>query len=403
MIYRLEIENFYSIRDRQVVDLTVGKKAPDEPGRLVRIHDGSKERVPRVVAIYGANASGKSNVLRAIPFLAWFVQWSFQRPAKKNLPYLKFRTRTTKEAPTRLSVTFEGSESPLANDSFPTCPYVYTLELSPRNEGPDRVLSESLYFRPSSASRQVRIFERDPTGEVKVSDRVGLGRDLAVLNRILRPNASVIATLGQLNNEFAFRFIQFVDAVASDILVTKFEHDELELLEHYDRDIELLEALNRDIRRIDLGIDQVEIVAEDGRPKARFSHVGLNRPLLMKFESHGTRQFFRTFPILYRALVEGGIAVVDEGDVSIHPAVLPEILRWFTDPDRNPYGAQLWIGCHAASLLDDLLKEEVLICEKNADGATEIYGLDDVKGVRRGENYRQNYLGGVYGGVPSIG
>ena len=47
MIYRLEIDNFYSIRERQVIDLTVGRKVPDEPGRLVRIHDGSEERAPR--------------------------------------------------------------------------------------------------------------------------------------------------------------------------------------------------------------------------------------------------------------------------------------------------------------------------------------------------------------------
>lgn len=71
MIYRLEIENFYSVRDRQVIDLTVGRKVPDEPGRLVPLHTGSEYRAPRVIAIYGANASGKSNVLRAIAFLSW--------------------------------------------------------------------------------------------------------------------------------------------------------------------------------------------------------------------------------------------------------------------------------------------------------------------------------------------
>jgi hypothetical protein len=51
MIYRLEIENFYSVRERQVIDLTVGIKVPDQPGRLIQIHNGSEERAPRVVAI----------------------------------------------------------------------------------------------------------------------------------------------------------------------------------------------------------------------------------------------------------------------------------------------------------------------------------------------------------------
>ena len=61
------------------------------------------------------------------------------------------------------------------------------------------------------------------------------------------------------------------------------------------------------------------------------------------------------------------------------------------------------MSCHAVSLLDGLLKEEVLFCEKAPDGATQIYGLGDIKGIRRDENFLQNYLGGVYGGVPSIG
>lgn len=403
MIYRIEIENFYSVRERQVIDLTVGMKVPDQPGRLIQIHDGSEERAPRVVAIYGANASGKSNVLRAIAFLAWFVQFSFQHKAQAGLPYQKFQTQETVNAATRLSITFAGLEDPLGADASRTCPYVYTLELSPRSAGEDRVLSESLHYRPTGASRMVRIFQRDGSGTVKAANWVGLGRELSVLENILRPDASVIATLGQLNNKLALNFIQSANAIDTNILVTRFERDEVELLTNYAHNSDLLAALNRDIRRIDLGVDQVQILAENGAPVATFSHAGLDLPIRMALESHGTQQFFRIYPTLYRALAIGGIAVVDELDVAIHPGVLPEILRWFSDPARNPYGAQLWMSCHAVSLLDDLLKEEVLICEKSANGATQIYGLGDIKGIRRDENFLQNYLGGVYGGIPSIG
>jgi hypothetical protein len=61
------------------------------------------------------------------------------------------------------------------------------------------------------------------------------------------------------------------------------------------------------------------------------------------------------------------------------------------------------MSSHAVSLLDGLLKEEVLICEKGSDGASHIYRLGDIKGIRRDENFLQNYIGGVYGGIPSIG
>ena len=404
MIYQLEIENFYSIRERQVIDLTVNKKVPDEPGRLVPIHDGSETRAPRIVAVYGANASGKSNVLRAIAFLAWFVRDSFQHPANQELPFMKFQTTSTIAAPTSLSITFAGLEDPLGEDGSQTCPYVYTLELAPRKAGTtDRVLSESLYYRPSGSARLSRLFERGANGKLKTSPKFSNKRELSVLENILRPNASVISTLGQLNNAVALSFIEAARSIQSNILAIRFEQPDLYLLNNYASDDNLLEALNRDIRRIDVGVDRVQILTRNGAPVASFSHAGLDYPIEMLMESHGTQQFFRIYPTLYRALTFGGIAVVDELDGAIHPSILPEILRWFSDPARNPFGAQLWTSLHAVSLLGDLLKEEVLLCEKTPDGDTQVYGLNDIKGIRRDENLLQNYLGGVYGGIPSIG
>ncbi len=403
MIYQLEIENFYSVRERQLIDLTVGNKVPDEPGRLVRIHDGTDARAPRVIALFGANASGKSNVLRAIAFLSWFVRFSFDRAAGSGLPYYKFQTRETINKPTVLSVTLSGLENPLSPDDAATCPYVYRLELSPRTDRRDQVLHESLHYRPRGSSRLVRILDRDASGDVTAASWVGIGRELSVLKRILRPDASVIATMGQLNNDLARKFIQSANMIDTNILMTKFERQDLDLLADYVQDKELLEALNRDIRRIDLGVDQVQILAQNGPPVPHFSHVGLDRPIQMATESHGTQQFFRVYPMLHRVLANGGIAVIDELDAAIHPVVLPEVLRWFSDPGRNLYGAQLWMSCHSVSLLDDLLKEEVLICDKSNRAATRVYGLDDIKGIRRDENFQRNYLGGIYGGIPIIG
>jgi AAA15 family ATPase/GTPase len=78
VLHRLEIANFYSIRDPQLIDLRAASNAPDEPGRLAPIWPGASERAPKVVALFGANASGKSNVLKALSFLAWFAKDSFQ-------------------------------------------------------------------------------------------------------------------------------------------------------------------------------------------------------------------------------------------------------------------------------------------------------------------------------------
>ena len=404
MIYRIEIENFYSVRQNQVVDLRVGQKVPDEQGRLVPIFSESSERAPRVVAVYGANASGKSNVLRAIAFISWFVQHSFEYRAQAILPYQKFMTKSAFVAPTRLKVSFAGREDPTDEDCTRTCPYTYSVEISGRDaENRERILSESLHYKPSGSSRMVRIFERDVEGNVKAADWLGLGKERAVLESILRPNSSIISTLGQLNNRFALQMIQTASMIETNILITRFTADEVNLLTNYANDQDLLDGLNRDIRRIDLGIDAMSIIAENGAPVATFSHAGLDAPVRMMFESHGTQEFVRIYPTIYRALRYGGIAVLDEMDAAIHPTLLPEILRWFSDPDRNPYGAQLFMSCHAVSLLSDLLKEEVLLCDKDSSGSTRIYSLTDIRGIRRDENFLSNYMGGVYGGVPVVG
>jgi uncharacterized protein len=136
---------------------------------------------------------------------------------------------------------------------------------------------------------------------------------------------------------------------------------------------------------------------------AWFEHDGLVGPLHSAFESHGTRQFVRNFPLIFQALETGSVAIIDELDQAIHPLVLPEIIRWFHDPERNPHNAQLWMTCQNASLLEELIKEEVLLCEKDRDGRTTIYSLSNVQAVRRNDNYYRKYLGGVYGAVPHLG
>jgi hypothetical protein len=87
MLYGLELENFYSVCDSQVIDLRMAENVPDIPGRFVPIHVGSNDQVPKIVTFFGPNASGKSTVLRALTFLSWFVQHSFlQLPAPSDQP-----------------------------------------------------------------------------------------------------------------------------------------------------------------------------------------------------------------------------------------------------------------------------------------------------------------------------
>jgi hypothetical protein len=409
MLYRLEIENFYSIRDPQVIDLRAAGNAPDDAGRLAPLWRGTNERAPKVMALFGANASGKSNVLKALSFLAWFIRDSFSKPPDTWLPYTPFYE--AQDLPTRLAFHFAGpidldraSDLDRARDAeAPQCGYAYEVSLGGPRDQPPRVLSEALKYWPKASGRQVRLFERDHTGAVSAGKAFGLGGYHQALEKVLRPNASVISTLAQFQHPFATLLSQAAGLIGTNILVEKADATDDSIARYYNAYPKLLELLNRDIERLGLGVRAMHLESSAEGPVARFEHEGLTGFLPTRVESHGTREFVKIFPLIAQALENGGVAVVDELDLAIHPMILPEIIRWFHDPVRNPLDAQLWMTCQNASLLEDLTKEEVLFCQKDNAGRTTVYSLRDVQAVRRGDNYYRKYLSGAYGAVPHLG
>lgn len=403
MIHSLEIENFMSIRDAQTVHLDVGAAVDDFPERYAETWPRSGRRVPKVVAFFGANASGKSTVLRSLQYLAWFVRDSFQFGAGNSLPFEPFWDGDSGQTPIRLAVEFAGPESFNPNEGEAArCRYRYELYLH-MIEGRRTVLSESLFFWPSRAKRLVRLFERGSSGNVAAGQEFELAGHRSVLKKILRDNASVISTLAQLDHHPSLALQQAASRFFSNIFMEKLQVDETRMLQFYQANPPLLESLNRDLPRIDLGIRSMAIASGSAGPFATFVHQGLAREVPLILESHGTRQFLQIYPYVMQALQYGGIAVIDELDLAIHPSVLPEILRWFYSASRNPYNAQLWMTCQNAALLEDLVKEEIYFCEKDATGATSVYGLKDIQGVRRVDNFYRKYMGGAYGAVPTIG
>jgi predicted ATPase len=403
MLYRLEIENFYSIRLPQALDLRVAENVPDVPGRFDPLFPGSRERAARVVALFGPNASGKSTVLKALAFIAWFAQHSFQLPPNASLPCALFNDADAQNEPLRLAVEFSGLLDPTIEEVTDTAEqgtwrYELTVALS---EGRLVVESEALRQRAQGKGKWVRVFERDGEG-VQAGKVFGLAGYGMVIDKV-RDNASLISTLAQFDHKPSLKLRAAASSVVCNILLDRVDVPDLDIVRHYAADSRLVEALNRDIQRVDLGIRHMHIQQSPTGPIALFDHEGLQQPMPWALESHGTRNFIKYFPLLNVALTNGGVAVVDEIDISIHPLVLPEIVRWFHDPKRNPNKAQLWMSCHAAPLLEELQKEEVFFCEKDSRGRTSVYGLQDIQNVRRTDNRYRKYLSGVYGAVPRLG
>lgn len=154
---------------------------------------------------------------------------------------------------------------------------------------------------------------------------------------------------------------------------------------------------------MDVGLEEMRLEKTGNDVRPMFKHSGLNQDLPWVRESHGTQSFIKLFPLLLLGLDLGSVCVVDELDSSIHPAVISEMLSWYYDDKKNPHNGQIWFTCHAASLLENLNKEEVVLTEKDRQGRTTAYSLMDVKDLRRDDNLYRKYLSGVLGGVPRIG
>jgi uncharacterized protein len=354
------------------------------------------------LAFFGANASGKSTVLRALAFLRWFIVDSINLPLDASLPDLRFADGNA--APTRIKVHFDWSADPWSTaleKSDPFAQYMFEVILGGVPGKSATVLSEELRMQPPTGKSR-RIFVRSASGEVVG----GVGFSLKGFGHILtnpRPNASVASIVSQLADRHpAAGLLAWARSLNSNISGWSTLSDERNATKYYAENPEKRITLLSVIRQLDTGIIGMNLRDTANGPEPEFIHLGLGRQLALASESEGTRQYYRIHPIIWETLEHGGIAVVDEMDSTIHPMVLPAILRWFHH-HVNICQAQLWISGHSASLLEELKKEEVYFTEKDQQGRSKIYGLKDIEGVRRVDNFYQKYLGGVYGAVPRIG
>lgn len=410
MIYRVEIENFYSIRERQIIDLAADEEPCNDSRKVVKVSDNPDTWVPRVVAVFGPNASGKTNVMRAISFVGFFATASaFESEHDGIIPYFKFRTPAAEKSPTRISVSFAShydfisNEHRMFSENHMTFKYIYKFELSGIDENNmEKVISESLHCIPGNTDKEICIFERDENGKVKIYDKISSHKKSETLEDVLKEDASVISTLRILNDQFGRCFFGIMRSIFTNIVVSRRDYPEKYVKEYFDNR-ELLESLNCELGRFDFGVSSIDVQEGKSGPDVRFKHDGLSSDVTPMLESEGTKRFVAMYPFLRDALEAGGVAVIDEFDISLHPMLLPEIVRWFEDPNKNPHGAQLWITCHSITLMKHLVKEGIIICDKNRKGASSVYSLSSVEDVKSDENFMAGYVRGVFGGVPVIG
>lgn len=403
MLIEFRVENHRSIRDEQGLTLEAGPVDGDTT--RLRAVDG-RQLLP-AAALYGANASGKSNVLAALRFMRDAVAnshsfWQLDGGVPRE-PFAWGRMRR---------------EMSLFQTQFliDDVRYEYGFVV-------DDVRIREEWLKAWPHGRPQVWFERDSPGRPMKFGEHLRGENRAV-ELLTRENALFLSAAAQLNHEQLapiFRWFQGMHSVGvrsrnPSILVEKpvrwFAGDASPTFGEGGKGAERIAGFRDLLRAADIGIIDLEVTdGNDGRGRrvlVRHQARTEDAWLPLEEESHGTQRLFSLAPLVFHALAEGAVLLVDELEAGLHPLLALEIVRAFHDPKRNPKGAQLIFTTHDTNLLGSLVgepalrRDQVWLTEKDDDGGTRFYPMTDYK-PRKMENLERGYLQGRYGAIPFLG
>ena len=409
MLLRVQISNHRSILDPVELSMI----AVDEDRAATRGFDRLSERVLTVAAIYGPNASGKSNILEAIAWLSGAVRNSLRGWGEfvpRNPHY--FGIGCESSSIFDIDLVLEGVR------------HGYRLEIDD-----SAVQYESLCSYPER--RQRTLFEREGneidfrrgltgaagTQELLTPTTLALSAATRLGDPAIRIAGRAIAGIGAfgLKGGWGPRFSSYLhDASTRLFLEERRARDASRLDTPRNREValELLRFADSAIDDVVETMDAVEILETEDRNRAvrrrqlHFVHRSDDGPLRFEFddESAGTQMWFRLLGPSLAALERGQVLLFDEIDASLHPRLSARLVELFQDPETNPRGAQLVFTTHDTSLLGVLNRDEVWLTEKESGGATRLKALAEYGGdrVRRSLNLERAYLQGRFGAIPEV-
>ncbi len=344
--------------------------------------------------VYGANASGKSNALRAMRWMRHAVLNSVYRwSSLEGVPREPFELDPAARAEPSLfevDIVLDGDR------------YVYGFEVSD-----EQVESEWLHAYPNGQARRQVWFERDADREEPFQfPGEGLKGAKDSLVPQTRSNALFLTVAATFNHPHLgpihdwFKQNMWWISPGQDLAERgKYTENQMRRVpERRERILHLLKAA-------DLGVIGAEL-----DPVLRLIHRGTEGGVPLDFdtqESMGTYSWFAFIGPMLEALDRGSVLLMDELDASLHPLLAAEVIRLFQDQDANPRDAQLVCTAHDASLLGrahvarPLERDQVRITTKNRTGESTLYALTDAR-PRKNEPLDRYYLSGEYGGVPHI-
>ncbi|EDM26134.1 abortive infection protein, putative [Lentisphaera araneosa HTCC2155] len=408
MLLSFTVGNFCSIKEPVTLDMqSMGQVSELKDNVIV----SGQNKLLRSTVIYGANGSGKSNVIEAMSFCKNYVRDSIRNQegdkVKDLVPFLLGDEKG--EDPSFFEVEF----------LIGTSKYRYGFELNRES-----IVGEWLYVLPEKKRKERELFVRD-NEIIEVSKSFKEGKDLEDKTR---DNALFLSVCAQFNGAVSKEVLTFFRNfnVISGINDDNYSGYTSSFIENDSNRKLVLDSLNQ----IGLGIETIvdEELTEERLPhdlpekikqhlletkvlffeRSRYDDKGKKcgsvKIPLSGGESAGTQKYFHLMGPLHDTLTNGKVLVIDELDARLHPKLTLNIIRMFHDPQINNKGAQLIFATHDTNLLASrqFRRDQIYFTEKNNISATELYSLAEVK-VRKDASFEKDYLIGRYGAIPFMG
>lgn len=432
MLLEFYAENFRSFREGQALDLRAN--ATKDLAEVVRHPPGLKADTHGVlpaIALFGANASGKSSLFLAADFMRAAVLDSASstvegRGILEQVTTFRFDAeRRTGPATFRVEFLLDGVRHE----------YGFTLQPRRKDDKFTRVASEWLRTWPQSRERDLflrgdaaRKAGHDAPWWVSEHSFHGGRRLAADLFEQTRDDVLFLSLASQRNHPTAKAVVTWFDEQLSTSVFRRGSGTEQQATENPS----FLAYLGHLMRAADTGIDQVQVSHDDAendeldldppmtraftkflraqrpRYKTRTVHrdpEGHEHALDIKEESDGTQRLFALAGPIYDALRHGRCLWVDELDTAMHHWLVRTLIKLFQDPKTNPRGAQLLFTTHDAAVMDPTLlrRDQIWIVEKDAAQGSQLYSLVDIEDKpRKGQPLFKSFLSGRYGGVPRL-
>lgn len=414
----MKIENFLSFQ-KEVTFSNIATSDKTHPNNISTF--SKNKRVLRNSVIYGPNASGKSNFIKAINFIQNFVINSHRiqsgEPISRN-PF-KIDINNTNE-PSKFEITY----------IYDGVIYIYGFSITD-----DKVHEEYLYYYPKG--QPALIFERNG-----IEGSYYFTTDKNEQNNIEKhtlDNMLYFSRSANMNYEKTKKAIKwFIDhlTVVNPSNTPKMHLYSAEL---YDSDNKIQSQMKELLCRLDTGIIDLDVTfkkySKDNVPdeapeefkqmvalmnkklsgvyntKINSIHKGFDdkgEDIFVTFnfeqeESHGTRKLFDLSGQIFDSLKYGKVLIYDEFDNSLHPNLLPALIKLYNDPSLNKNNAQLIFTTHNTNLLKQSLfrRDQIWLTEKDKNQATNLFSLSTFN-VRKDKNIERGYLAGRYGAIPFI-